>query len=334
MHITRSMIHPELRNRGSLIRAFWPFYTERKFRFVNFVLSVVKGKCRSKLNFEQKIITRADGSNLRICIYSPLTPATDVPGLLWIHGGGYASGLPEFDEVFIRRFVEESGCVVVSPDYRLSFETPYPAALEDCYSALLWLKEHGGEYGMRPNQIMVGGDSAGGGMTAAITLFARDKKEVAIAFQMPLYPMLDDRMDTESAAGNDAPIWNSKSNYIAWKLYLGDLFGKAEIPEYAAPSRAEDYTNLPPACSFVGSLEPFRDETMAYMVKLKESGTLVHFKVFEGCFHGFDIVSPKSSVAKEAISFLMENFKYAVENYFSEQPKSKKDGNREFILRN
>lgn len=320
MHIDDSMIHPELRNAGKVIRWILPSFTLRTYRFAKVMTKALKGKCRSPLRYEQQFITRPDGTQLRLCVYSPLTKADNVPGLVWFHGGGYALGVPEQDESAYRRFIEESGCVVVAPDYRLSIDAPYPAALEDCYSALLWLKENGSDYGMRDDQIMVGGESAGGGLTAAISLLARDKKEVTIAFQMPLYPMLDDQMNSPSATNNDAPLWNSKSNDLSWRLYLGDLFGTSDIPSYAAPARATDHHHLPPTCSFVGSIEPFRDETIAYMGKLRLSGIPVHFKEFEGCFHGFDVVSPKSSIAQEAVDFLMEQFRYAVKNYFAKQP--------------
>ncbi|MDL2288194.1 alpha/beta hydrolase [Oscillospiraceae bacterium OttesenSCG-928-F05] len=222
----------------------------------------------------------------------------------------------------IGRFVGYSGCVVAAPEYRTSLDAPYPAALEDCYAALLWLKEHGSEYGMRDNQVMVGGDSAGGGLTAAITLYARDKGEVAIAFQMPLYPMIDDRMNTESATDNDAPLWDSRANDVAWRLYLGELFGKDTVPAYAAPARNTDFNGLPPALSFVGSVEPFRDEAIEYMKRLEAQGIPVGFKVFEGAFHAFDILAPGSSVGKEATAFLMEGFDYAAKHCFAEQPSN------------
>ncbi len=173
---------------------------------------------------------------------------------------------------------------------------------------------------MRDDQIMVGGDSAGGGLAIAVSLYARDKNEVAIAFQMPLYPMIDDRMLTLSAADNDAPVWNSKSNLVGWRLYLGELFGKPSVPAYAAPARAADLYGLPPACSFVGGIEPFRDETAAYVRKLRSSCVPVHYKVFDGCFHAFDVMCPKSGVAREASDFLIDRFRYAVKNYFSGQP--------------
>jgi acetyl esterase/lipase len=246
-----------------------------------------------------------------------------VPGLLWIHGGGYLIGVPEQDDAYILRFVEASGCVVVSPDYTLALDKPYPAALEDCYQALLWLKQHGTEYGMRADQLFVGGDSAGGGLAAAISLYARDKGEVALAFQMLLYPMIDDRA-TGSSVDNNAPVWNSNDNDGAWQLYLRDAYRSDEVPMYAAPGRAEDCSGLPPAFSFVGSVEPFHDETVAFMDNLTRSGVPVHFRVFDGCFHAFDQMCSETKTAGEAVDFLMESFAYAKENYFAPQ-KSEQD---------
>jgi len=231
---------------------------------------------------------------------------------------GYAIGAPEQDEGFIQRFIGESGAVVVSPDYTLSVDRPYPAALNDCYAALLWLRDNGGRYGMREDQIFVGGDSAGGGLAAALSLYARDRGEVNIAFQMLLYPMLDDRL-TESSRDNAAPVWNTESNENGWMLYLGDLYGTDCVPAYAAPGRAKDYSGLPPACSFVGSLEPFRDETAAYIENLRKAGVTAEFKVFDGCFHAFDLICGKSQVGREAAAFLMESYRYAAGNYFAEQ---------------
>jgi len=246
----------------------------------------------------------------------------DVPGVLWLHGGGYAIGTPEQAAGKAKCLINASPCIVVAPDYRLSPEAPYPAALEDGYQALLWMKNNAGALGIRENQLMVGGDSAGGGLTAALTLYARDKDEVAIAFQMPLYPMLDDRMETESARNNNAPVWNTKSNFNAWKLYLGDLFGSSDVPVYAAPARAVDYSNLPPTVTFVGELEPFRDETMHYVQHLREAGVPVEFDLYQGCYHAFDQVCPRAKVSKEAINFLLNSFKYAVENYYAKQKTS------------
>jgi len=321
MHIDSSMIHPELRQAGALMRFVLPAFTERHFRLAKPAIQLLKGRCRSSsLKYEQVSILRGDGSRLRLCVYSPRAQRRGVPGLVWMHGGGYAMGTPEQDEGIIERFVKASGCVVAAPDYRLSLDAPYPAALQDCHDALLWLKAHGAAYGMHSDQLMVGGNSAGGGLAAALCLYARDKKEAAIAFQMPLYPMLDDRMATPSATDNDAPVWNTRSNALSWRLYLGELFGQESVPAYAAPARCRDLSGLPPACSFAGSLEPFRDETVGYMEGLRSAGIPVNYKVFEGCFHGFDAVCPGARVSQEATDFLMSNFSHAAAHYFAAQP--------------
>jgi acetyl esterase/lipase len=226
--------------------------------------------------------------------------------------------VPELFAETYKRLIQASNCVFVAPDYRLSIDEPYPAALEDSYEALLWMKDHAEELGIRDDQLMVGGESAGGGLTAALSLYTRDRGEVKIAFQMPLYPMIDDRMITESAGENNAPLWSSDSNRWAWKLYLGGLFGK-NVPAYAAAARATDYQNLPPTLTFVGDLEPFRDETLQYVRKLREAGVPVDFEIYKGCYHGFDIINPKAEVSKRATTFFIKAFKYAVEHYFAEQ---------------
>ena len=327
MRVDTAMIHPELRSAGAFLRLVLPAFNERVFRLARIALKPIRGRCRSRsLRYEQVSLPRADGSLLRLCVYSPRERCAGMPGLLWLHGGGYGMGVPEQDEHAIERFINACGCVAAAPDYRLSLDAPYPAALQDCYAALLWLKEHGVEYGMRSDQIMVGGSSAGGGLAAALCLYARDKKEAAIAFQMPLYPMLDDRMNTPSAVDNDAPLWNSRSNEISWQLYLGDLFGKGCVPAYAAPARCRNLSGLPPACSFVGSIEPFRDETVNYLEGLRAAGIPADYQVFEGCFHGFDVACPGTMIAREAVDFLMERFRYAVEHYFAAQPPAQSIG--------
>lgn len=313
------MVNKELKNTSDILRFLNPYFTEKKFRILNKAVKLIQGMHSKKIKYDNIYLNRGDGSKLRVCVYYPIEKRENVPGILWIHGGGYAFGTPEQDEVYIKRFIDKSGCVVVSPDYRLSTENPYPAALIDCYRALVWLKKNGSKYGMRQDQIMIGGTSAGGGLTIAVSLYAKDRKKVSLAYQMPIYPMIDDRMETASSINNESAVWNTKSNKIAWKLYLGELFGRKEIPSYAAPARATDLTGLPPTCSFVGSLDPFRDETIEMMKKLKASGVEVNYKVFKGCFHGFDIICPGASISKEATKFLMDNFEYAVKNYFSPQ---------------
>ena len=317
--IKTEAIHPELRAVGNVIRTVMPSFTLGFFKTADFFLrkfglpDLTKGLCS-----EEIYITRENGSKLRLRVCSPKVKKEGVPGLLWIHGGGYGLGCPEQDFHFVQKFVDASGCVVVAPDYRKSVRAPYPAAFDDCYEALLWLKENGYKYRMRDDKIFVGGNSAGGGLCAAVVLKARDTGDVRIAFQMPLYPMIDDRMITESSRNNDAPVWNSKSNELGWRLYLGESYGTDKVEKYAAPAREADYGGLPPTLTYVGTVEPFTDETVEYIEKLRQSGVEVQFRLFEGCFHGFDLFK-WTKPAKEAEKFLTDGFMYAVEKYIAPQ---------------
>ncbi len=311
-------IDPEIRLTGKFIRFFMPSFKVGTLKLAKKLMGTLKGRVRSKLYYEQVFIPRTDGTFLRLTIYAPIKRQFNAPGLLYMHGGGYGLGIPEMHEKLYKSLIDETGCVIVAPDYTLSVEKPYPAAIDDCYLALLWMKKHHMNYMINPNQLMIGGESAGGGLTAALALLARDKNEVQIAFQMPLYPMLDDRMITPSAQNNDDPVWSSKQNKLAWKLYLGELYGNPQIPYYAAPARAINLKNLPPILTYVGSVEPFKDETIDYVERLKLQGNQVHFKIFDGGYHAFDILSDKSEIAISAKTFLLDTFTYATKNYFKE----------------
>lgn len=259
------------------------------------------------------------GRDVKILIFRPVsakkTPE-ETTGILWIHGGGYATGVAEM-AYFSRplALVKKYGAVVVCVSYRLSVEAPYPAALEDCYSALLWLKDNADILGVNDSRLMVGGESAGGGLTAALCMYARDRGEVNIACQMPLYPMLDDR-DTDSSRNNHAPVWNTKRNHEAWKLYLK---GVNDITPYAAPARQTDYSNLPPAYTFVGDIEPFYCETLTYIHNLKKAGVDASVDVYPGWFHAYDMFLPFTKKAKEAIAKFEKMYLYAAEHYSAAQ---------------
>lgn len=321
MKITDDMIHPELRRRGSLVRKLFNFKREKTFFRVQWLENRVRGFMKPKSLSMTEVTTITPARNaLRLCIFKSHTPAPEATGLLWMHGGGYAIGAPEQDSAFIKRFIDATNCVVVSPDYRLSTQAPYPAAIDDCYHALLWMKRHAKELGIREDQLFVGGDSAGGGLTAAVTLMARDRGEVNVAFQMPFYPMLDDRMTTPSAQDNDAPVWNTRANSLAWQLYLGGLYGTNEVPTYAAPLRETDYAGLPPAYTFVGGIEPFHDETVQYIEALKAAGIEAEVDVYPGCFHAFETLCPKAPISQKAIARYVERFVHATKVYFAEQP--------------
>lgn len=261
-------------------------------------------------------IPTASGS-IPALMLSPKAGTKNAAGILWIHGGGYIAGMKEM--VHMSRavdLVKQFGAVVVSPGYRLAIQQPFPAAAEDCYSALVYLKDHAQEFGIRQDQIMVGGESAGGGLCAAVCLMARDRKSVNIAFQMPLYPMLDDR-DTESSRDNHGKVWNTWKNHLAWKLYLRGT-SKMQVPSYAAPARAQDYSGLPPAYTFVGDGEPFYVETLRYIENLKHAGISANVDVYHTDIHAFDMMRPELEISKIAAKKFNQAFTYAKEHYFAE----------------
>ncbi len=231
-----------------------------------------------------------------------------VPGILWIHGGGYITGGNYMVLVSCGKMLAERyGAVVVSPEYRLAGEAPYPAALEDCYAALVWMYENADELGIDRTRIVVGGESAGGGLTAAVCLYARDKGEVPIALQLPLYPMLDCE-DTASSADNPGLTWGTKRNHKGWRKYLGDLYGTADVPAYASPARAKDYSGLPPCYTYVLDGEPFYDETLAFVRNLQAAGVEARVDVFPGDTHAFDIIFPWQQRSKQAKRRLCEEY--------------------------
>lgn len=261
----------------------------------------------------------AQGGSMKLLILRPEEPAPESgrPGVLWIHGGGYITGMAGM--VYMSRalnLVRRYGAVVMSPEYRLAGQAPYPAALLDCHSALVYLKEHAGELGVRSDQLMVGGESAGGGLAAALCLYERDKGGVKIAFQMPLYPMLDNE-DTETSLDNHAPVWNTRRNHAAWARYLRGVDGA--VPAYAAPARAEDYAGLPPAYTFVSTAEPFYAETLAYVQRLRDAGVEASVDVYAGLFHAFDMLTPFLPVSRRAATAFEGQFEYAVRHYFARQ---------------
>lgn len=316
--ISSSAMDWRIRPLGTAIRLAHPAFTQRSFRSANALLDrFLAGRWLGRsTSVTQVFVTRPDGTRLRllVCRSRRRRPDAPVTGLLWLHGGGFALGIPEQDFIFGDLFCGDGSCVAVLPDYRRSTEAPYPAALEDCYLALVWMHERAEELGISRRQLFVGGDSAGGGLTAAVCLRARDEGTIPVAFQLPLYPMLDDRGITASSRGNDAPVWNTASNETAWRLYLR---GVDEVPAYAAPARAEDLRGLPPACTFVGSIDPFRDETAEYVRRLRAAGVEAWLREFPGCFHAFDLLAYPAQPARQARRFLRDAFRHAQQQYFS-----------------
>ena len=236
-----------------------------------------------------EVITLGNGVGVRL--FRPTDQADPAPALLWIHGGGYVIGNAEMDDQLCARFSKRLGITVAAVEYRLAPEHPYPAALQDCFSALTWLA---GLPGVDPARVAIGGASAGGGLAAALALWARDRGSSGFTpvFQLLVYPMLDDR----SSLTADKPgyrLWNTRANRFGWSAYLG-----AADPRVAVPARRDDLGGLAPAWVGVGTNDLFHDEDLAYAERLKAAGVPCDVEVVPGAFHGFDVWSAKSPVAQ------------------------------------
>jgi acetyl esterase/lipase len=227
-----------------------------------------------------------------------------LPCVYWIHGGGYVAGSNLGDDLRFDRWCQSIDCVGVSVDYRLAPEHPYPTPLDDCYAGLAWVHEHASDLGVDPSRIGVGGASAGGGLAAALALLARDRGELAVAFQLLIYPMIDDRQVTPSSTWIDA-IWPPSANTFGWTSYVGSGKGGPDVPAYAAPARATDLAGLPPTIISVGAIDGFCDEDVEYATRLRHAGVPVELHVYPGGPHGFDNM-PGCAIADRANRDLLE----------------------------
>ncbi|HEY1830252.1 MAG TPA: alpha/beta hydrolase [Acidimicrobiales bacterium] len=244
------------------------------------------------LDIEDRMVPGWEGDpDVGIRIYSPKERSTPSPGVLMIHGGGFVVGSVEGEHANGAGLARTTGAVVVSVEYRLAPEHPYPAGLHDCYSVLRWFAGHAGELGVDPARIALNGTSAGGGLAAATALLARDLGGPALCFQMLHIPELDDRLETPSMVRfTDSPLWNRPQAVLSWQYYLGELHD-GDVPIYAAPARASDLTGLPPAYVSTAEEDPLRDEGILYALALLQAGVSVELHQFPGTFHGSTLVA-------------------------------------------
>ncbi|KAL0260490.1 hypothetical protein SLS55_004179 [Diplodia seriata] len=232
------------------------------------------------------------------------------PCIVNMHGGGMTSGDPFLGMATMVEYVKEFGAVVVSPAYRRAPEHPHPAPVEDCYAVLKWVAGDGARE-LRVDakrRLIVAGESAGGGLAAAVALMARDDEEgPKLCAQLLVCPMLDDRNDSVSCRQYaQGDIWNRKRNGFGWKCLLGDEAGGERVSCYAAPARATDLSGLPPTFIDVGSAEPFRDEDVAYASKLWECGVDAELHVWPGGTHAFHAFVPSATISIMADRTRME----------------------------
>ena len=271
----------------------------RRTRWIDGVVQRIVGRGTPS----RRIPGRAGAPDVRLWVLDCRThEATQpTPAVLHIHGGGYIGSSAAFMFKTLRQLSSELDCLVVSVDYRLAPETPYPGSLEDNYAALAWLHANANALGIDPARIAVMGESAGGGHAAALAIAARDRGEYPLAFQVLIYPMLDDRTgSTRMPASPDVGrfIWTAPSNVLGWSSLLGVPAGGAFAPAGAVPARVEDLSGLAPAWIGVGSLDLFHDEDVAYAERLQAAGVPTVLEQVDGAYHGFDILLRDAPVSK------------------------------------
>lgn len=236
---------------------------------------------------EVKIPSGEESRTIRCLMIQPESSAPSSAAILHFHGGGHVLGAPEMNQPELMHWAAELGCLVLSVDYRLAPETPFPGPMDDAYAALRWLNEQAESLGIDPARIAVAGASAGGAMAACLCLMARDRHEYGIAFQLLEAPRLDDKIQQQYGANpfTGEFVWTREASNFCWNAYLLD----GSTSPYASAARAKDLSNLPPAFIGVGALDLFVDECLEYGTRLIRSGISTELIVYPGCFHGFQM---------------------------------------------
>jgi acetyl esterase/lipase len=228
--------------------------------------------------------------HVHVRVHRPADLDTPAPAMLWMHGGGYIMGCARQDDIFCRKIAHMCNIAVAAVEYRLAPEHPWPVPLDDCYRALRWLAD---QPWVDESKLMIAGASAGGGLTAALAMMARERAEVDLILQLMSYPMLDDRT---AALRDPTParrwVWGNEDNARAWQRYLGDA-----DRDRAIPSRQADLSNLPPAWIGVGTLDVLYAESADYAQRLRDAGTPCHLEAAPGAFHAFDSIAPNAPLS-------------------------------------
>lgn len=245
------------------------------------------------LSKAHNVEVRSLNSGGRVRIFQPAGVA-NAPALVWMHGGGYVMGTARQDDARCRRFSESLGAIVLSVDYRLAPEHPYPAALTDCYEAFTLAHEL---TDVDANRIAIGGASAGGGLAAQLALLIRDRGDATPVLQLLAYPMIDDRTGSDVVPDDShVRMWNNKSNRFGWHSYLAGA-----DPSVVAPARREDLTAVAPVWIGVGTRDLFFEENLTFANRIQAAGVDCEVDQVPGAFHGFDLVASRASVTREFI---------------------------------
>ncbi|GIH68079.1 alpha/beta hydrolase [Sphaerimonospora thailandensis] len=260
------------------------------------------------LTLERRTVPGPDGApDVPILVFAPTEHNGERPALVYGHGGGFVLGDAEGEKALPAQIAAEVGAVVISVDYRLAPEHPFPAPVEDYYAVLRWTAKNAAALGVDPARIAVGGVSAGAGLAAATALLARDRGGPELCFQLLDIPVLDDRLDTPSMREfTDTPLWNLPNAIHSWRHYLGPRQEDDPVSPYAAPARATDLSGLPPAYVSVCEFDPLRDEGIAYAQRLVQHGVPTELHLFPGTFHGSGGALPMAGVSQRMRAELID----------------------------
>jgi len=270
-------------------------------------------KLRPRVELERRLIPGPGArASLPVLIYRPARRRLPSPVVLWVHGGGFVFGTPQADHARCSAYADELGAVIVSVDYRLAPEAPFPAALDDIDAALRWVRASAGELQLDPERLILAGASAGAGLVASMAQLARDRGDPAPLLQLLIYPMLDDRTALlRDHAGRGWFGWTPRSNRFGWSSYLGRA-PVENAPPYAAAARAEDLAGLPPAWIGIGDIDLFQPEAATYAARLDAAGVPCELVVVSGAYHGFDTVDAKAAVSRRFVAQQHEAMRQAL----------------------
>ena len=255
---------------------------------------------RESVNIETKTIYDEEMAlEVEIQTYGMESTGSKKAGILFIHGGGYIFGRAQDARGRLSEWCEELDVFIVSVEYRLAPETPFPGALYDCYAALKWLSSNALDLGVDTRRIAIVGESAGGGLAAGLALYARDHSNIKAAFQLLIFPMIDHtNIEPASDQTPDTYIWNRENNRFAWNAYLGQKLSP-DMLQYAAPSSASDVSGLPPTFIPVGESDLFFKEDKKYAQRLSAAGVDVEFKAYADAYHAFTSIVPEAKISKQ-----------------------------------
>lgn len=249
----------------------------------------------ASVRFEERSIPGPDGApDVRVIMFGSTTGKGATPAIVYIHGGGMIAGTPDMQAAPLARLAAQTGALIVSVDYRLAPEVPFPGGLEDVYAALVWLHTQAGVLGVDAERIMVMGDSGGGCLAAATALLARDRGKVKLCAQVLIYPMLDLRTGGADAPTDDPTtgefVWTRAQNRHAWSAVRGALAENNPLFGYLSPAFMRDLSGLPATFIVTGALDLFRDEDVTFAHRLWQAAVPTELVVYAGAVHGFDLL--------------------------------------------